>query len=242
MGGGGDTSQSNTSQPHIPAGLIPYFQQGEQQLIGAQGNLPDISQLYAQIPELQVPGLEGAQTGLIGQFENLGNQYGASGGANPLQQQAGSSLSNFLDQGGQPSAATQQAEKNFSTFQAPQIQQSANLAGLGNSGAALEAEAEGSAQAAVPFLQADQTNQLNAAGQMGQLGGQEFGQQQTALTSALQAAGMPYQIAEQQAQALFNQQQQKQQFGQQVQFGPSQLFPNVIGGGSSTSVNTPSKF
>jgi len=59
---GSDTTQQGSSQPRIPAGLTPYFHQGEQQLIGAQGNLPDITQLYGGIPEQEIAGLTGAQT------------------------------------------------------------------------------------------------------------------------------------------------------------------------------------
>ena len=219
MGSGGDTSKSSQSGPNIPAWLRPFLTNTAKDWTSAQGQLPDISQLYSQIPMLNVPGLQGNELNAINQFEQTGNSMFNSGGANSAQQGAQGQLESFINQSG-PSASTQAAEKSFNDFAAPEIMSQASLMGLGNSGAGLEAISQGQERALVPFLQQDEQNKLSAAGQLGSLGGQEFGQLQSSMASALEAAGMPRDIATQQSQALFNQQQQRQQFGQQVQMGP----------------------
>ena len=241
MGSGSTTQGGQQTSPHIPPWMAPLLHNTASQWGSAQGNLPDISQLYNQIPELQTAQLNSGQTSDIGNIQGIGNQLQQSGGAWGGQQQAGNQLENFLSTNG-PSAATQQAEQNFTNFENPVLESQASLSGLGNSGAALEASATGAAQAAVPFLQQDVQNKLSAANQLGALGGQEFGQLQGGQQNALNASTIPQQLQQTELQNLFNQQNTRQQFGQQVQFGPESLFGNAIGGGSSTSLTTPSKF
>lgn len=74
------------------------------------------------------------------------------------------------------------------------------------------------------------------------LGSTIFGQDQTSLANALQAAGLPYSVAQQEATNLYNQQEQQNQFGQQIQLGPSSNFGIFGGNQSSTSISSPSKF
>ena len=75
----------------------------------------------------------------------------------------------------------------------------------------------------------------NAAGGIANVGSQAYQQQVDSLTNALQAAGMPYEVALQQAQAWFNQQQQKQQLAQTIQMGPFSQIPSIYGGSQTTS-------
>lgn len=241
MGSGSDTTSGQQTSPHVPPWMAPFLKNTASQWETAQGNLPDISQLYNQIPELQTAQLNSGQTGDIGNIQGTGNQLQASGGAFGGQQQAANQYNQFLSQTG-PSAATQQAEQNFTNFENPVLESQASLSGLGNSGAALEASAVGAEQAAVPFLQQDQADKLTAANSLSSLGNTEFQQLQGGQQNALNASTIPQQLQQTEMQNLFNQQNTQQQFGQQVQFGPESLFGNAIGGGSSTSVNTPSKF
>ena len=241
MGSGSDQTASNSTGPHVPGWMLPFLQNTGSQWEGAQGNLPDITQLYQNTPELGTAPLNNEQWADISGTQNTGQNLLASGGAFGGQGAAGNQLNSFLSTNG-PSAATQAAEQNFQDFALPTLQSQAALSGLGTSGAGLEAYASGAEQASVPFLQTDEANKLSAANSLGSLGNTEFNQLEGGLQAGSGAAALPQQQEQLQLQNLFNQQQQQQQFGQQVQMGPESLFGNIIGGGSSTSVNTPSKF
>jgi hypothetical protein len=299
-------TQQQSAYPWVPSWLQGYFQQGSNQAQSAQANLPNLTNLYGQIPLLGVPGLTGTQQNLVNQFQgNIGPNQGYTAGQqnlasaynmpaafsqgknalagtfNPNQpySQSVSGLESFLGTAGQPSTATNAALKEFQNLQAPEIMQQAALMGQGTSGAGLSALAQGQEQAMVPFLQQDLQNQLAASGQLGQMGLAEQGQQasianqlanlglskqaqqagiagqqaqlglgqqaqtQQQLVNALQAAGLPPSIAQQQAQALFNQQQQRQQFASGIQQGPIQLFKSLVGQlQNATSTTTNPKF
>lgn len=239
MGSGSTQQSGNQSAPHVPEWQQPLYKNTASQWEQAQGGLPNISQLYSDIPLLNIPGLNSGQLGAIGQFQSMGQNPGQ---LNQSEQNAFNTLSSFAGSAGQPSAATQAEMKEFAALQAPLVQSQSALAGQGNSGAGTEALALSQEQAAVPFLQQDQANSLSAAGGLSQLGGQQYGQSVENITNALQASGMQYDVAQQQAQALYNQQQQQQQFGQQVQMGPQSQFPGMWGGGFSSQSVTPSKF
>lgn len=79
-----------------------------------------------------------------------------------------------------------------------------------------------------------------AASGNAQIGGAQYQQQVNSLTQALQAAGMPYEVAAQQAQAYFDQLQQRQQVAQTVQMGPFSQIPAIFGQGYTTSSGTAS--
>lgn len=234
MGSSGSGSQGSSqyqSPPIIPSWLKPYYKNTAKGLESAQGQLPSISELYGTVPLLNIPNLSPEEQQLIGGFENqtlqpAGNQYSLL---------SGQGYGSFIGQNGQPSAATQAAEKQFADLQAPEILQQSALMGSGQSGAALQALAQGQESAIVPFLTADEQNQLAASQGLQGLGAQEFSQTQEALTNALEAAGLPTEVARQQAQALFNQQQQRFQIATGVQTGGQGQFPSLIGGGSGTS-------
>jgi hypothetical protein len=235
MGSGSDTSSSQQTVPTIPKWLKPLLVGEERQYEQGQDKLPSIAQLFGMVPQQGTAPFTAQQNALISQISGLNGQL------NPAEQAAQGQYNQFLSQNG-PSAATQQEEQNFSQLQAPQILQQAALMGQGNSGAALSALSQGQETALVPFLQQDTQNKLTAAGDLQGLGTQQYNQQTQDLQNALVAAGMPQQLAQQQADALFQQLEQQFQYAQGIQTQPFGLFGNAIGGGSSTSINTPSKF
>ncbi len=236
MGSGSTTTSSGQSSPNIPGWLKPYIQGGTKEAEAAQLDLPQLSQLFGMVPLLQTAPFTTAQTGLINEIQGL------TGNLNPAEQNAQSTLQQFTAPGGGESQATQAEIGNLNTFTDPQVLQQAALMGLGNSGAALSAVAQANQSSLLPILQQGAANQLNASGQLMGLGAQQYNQQTTDLQNALTAAGMPQQLAQEQAQNLFNQLQQQWQYAQGIQQGPLSLLGNVIGGGTSNSITTPPKF
>jgi len=234
MGSGGGTTNTKQSHPTVPSWLAPLLKSDVTQFQQAEKNLPSLSALYGQVPLQGTAPFTPEQNALIAQIS------GRSGQLNPAEQAAQGQYEQFLGQKG-PSAATLAELQQFNDLQAPAILQQANLMGQGTSGAALSALAQGQESALVPFLQQDEQNKLTAASDLQGLGTQEFNQQTTDLANALQAAGMPQQLAQQQADALFQQLQQKFQFAQGVQTAPFGLLGSTIGGGTSGSVTTQPK-
>jgi len=226
--GGGQTSSKGSSQPTIPKWLLPYYKGAAGQLIGAQGNMPDLSQLYGNVPLLGVPGVTPEMSSLIGQFQQ-------NVGLNPNEMQSASALQQFLPgTGGGMSPALGAAEQKFKDITSPEILGQASLMGLGNSGAGLQALTQGQESAFIPLIEQGTQNELAAAGQLGQLGLAEASQTQQQLQDALTAAGIPYDIAAQQAKALYDQQQQKFQFASNIQSGgASGAFSNLLGQNST---------
>ena len=229
MGGGGQQSQT-TTHGGLPPQYAPPYNQSVKQWLAAEGGLPSIGQLYGSIPELNVPNLTPDQLAAISGFEGMPQ------GPNAQEQAALSSLGQFTPgaNGISPLTAATQAQFNQSTL--PTLENTAANMGQGNSGALLEAVQNGQVNALVPELTAQNQQQLQAAQATGNIGSTIYNQDVTNLTNSLQAAGLPYEVAQQQAQSYFNQQQQKQQFGQEVQMGPFQQIPSLFG--SSTSVTT----
>lgn len=234
MGSSGSSTTTQTTS--LPGWLRPIYQGAVGQELAAQGGLPSILEMYGMVPGLQVPNLTPEQTSII----NLLEQYPT--GLNAPEQGAMSQIQQLTSGPIGSSPTTQAAEQAFKDFTLPVIQNQAAAAGQGNSGAALEAMSRGSEQALVPFLQQEVGNREAAVGQLGQLGGQQYGQDMGTLTTALQSAGLPYEVAVQQAQALFNQLQQRFNFGQQVQMGPLQQVGQLFGKGSSVTTSNAPKF
>ena len=197
MSGGSDQSTTNQSGPFMPTWLRKLLGSDSKQWQQAIGGLPSISQLYGMVPQQGVAPLTGTQNSLINTIS------GQTGALNSAEQGAQGQYNQFLGQNG-PSAATRAEMQQFNDLQAPAILQQAGLMGQGNSGAALSALAQGQESAAVPFLQQDEQNKMSAAQGLQGLGAQQYSQQTQDLQNALQAAGMPQQIAQQQADALFS--------------------------------------
>lgn len=230
-------SSSKQSSPTVPPWLLPLLKGEESQYMGAlSGGLPGFEQLYGGMPQMITPGVTHGQQQDITSLQNI-----AAG--NPLtqqQQEAAREYESFLGTAGQPSSATQAALKEFQDLQAPQISQQAELMGQGNSGAALAAQAQGFEQAMVPFMQSDLQNQMSAAGGLESIGQAGSMQEQQNLENALAAAGLKYDVNNQNAQNLFNRQMAQEQFASGIQTQPFGLLGSSIGGG--TTLNSSPKF
>lgn len=225
--GGGPTQTSTSSPPTIPPYLLPILGTSatglEQALTG--GQIPSLTGLYSGVPQLGVPPLTGGQMQDIGGIQSLAGTKGIF----PYEQQAAATMGQI---------ASPEAEKQaFEQFAAPQVMQSAALAGQANSGAVPYSLA----QAAIPYqLQAQQTELAAAQGQAG-LGEQQVQNQMSQLQNALEAQGLPREVAMQLAQSQFNKLQQQWGFGKDLQTFPFSLYGPTIGGGSA-SLNTGGKF
>lgn len=223
-GGGGQGSTS--SPPQSPSWLLPLELTGatslESALLG--GQIPSLTGLYSGVPQQGVPNLTSGQMGDIGGIQGLAG----TGGQIPYQSQIA---------GNYGAIASPQAEQQYyKQFAAPEIMQQAALAGQGTSGAADQALAQG----AIPYALQAQNTELQANQALQGLGQGQVQNQQNELASALQAQGLPYEVAQQLAQSQYNQAQQQWQYGKELQTFPFSLFGQNIGGG--TTVQTGGKF
>lgn len=227
MGSGSSTSKS---QPTLTGPETNLVNLGVNELTGGVENLPNWAQLYQDIPLQGVAGLTGTQDQLLNRITGgINNQ-----GLNKEQQQAAGTLSSYL--GPINSNPQVQAEQNYiNQTVLPTTQNQSALEGSGTSGASLEAVANAQTGAMTPVLENAASNQLSAANELAGIGSTGNAQ----LQQALEAAGLPQQVAQEQANAIYNQQSQKQQFGTAVQQQPLSLVPASLG---STSVSSPSKF
>ena len=110
--------------------------------------------------------------------------------------------------------------------------QQAALSGTANGGAVPYSLA----QAAIPYELSDQQTQLAANTANANIGSQGMEQLQSALT----AAGLPQQEAQQILNSLFAQQSGQNQFATSLQTAPASLLGETIGGG--VQVNSAPKF
>lgn len=208
----------STTQTIIPAQTQQVIDRAIQQLGGAQTGMPDILALASQIPGLQVPGLDPTQQSIL-------NQLVTSGTTSPDLAQARAQLAQLTGGPIGSSPATQAGMQAFQQLSAPIIEQQSALRGTAGGGQAIEALGQGATQAAIPLIQQEIANREQAVGQYGQLGGQQMQQ----LAMALEASGLPREVALEQAQALYNQQQQKFGYETGIQTYPLQLIPSTFG-------------
>ena len=236
MGGPSGPATSTTQSGNtLPTRFNPEFNTSASEWLAAEQGLPNIEGLYSGMPLEGVPNLTPEQQGVIGGIEAYpaGLNAPEAGAVNQLDY-----LTNVTGPNG-TTAATNAAEDQFSQQSLPQIQQQAALMGQGDSGAALAAEAQGQASALTPLLQTQEQVQSAGVNQGAALGGQQYSQDQATLAAQLQAAGMSYDVAQQQAQALFNQQQSQSSLAQEVQTAPFTEIPSIYGRGTSISTSNP---
>jgi len=248
---------SNSLQNFLPANFQLPVNLGLSSLTEGLTGTPNLGQLYNNVPLLGTAPLNAQQLADIQNFQNAAYQpNGAVSGALSGLQDLGNTGANlsapnatyqsYMGTPYKPSAATNAEIKEFNDLQAPEILQQAALMGQGTSGGALQALSTGQEQALVPFLQQDQANALAAAqglssnqlanaglqesalNSLGNLGTTQEGLQQNQLQNALTAAGLPQQVAQQQAQNAYNQAQQGWQLAQQTQQTPQQWFQDLI--------------
>ena len=215
-------SSSYVQYPLIPKYLQPYLFQGPSaafpQFGAAQQQLPQIAQLPGLTPELQVPGVTPDQQALI-------QQMIGAGGASPDLQAAAQQLQQLTAGPIGSSPATEQAMAAWQQNVAPTIEQFAALQGNASGGQALEALQQGQTGALVPLLQQEISNRQQAASQYGQLAQQQI----SGLAAALEASGIPREVALEQAQAAYEQQQGQLGLETQLQTMPLQLLGQLIG-------------
>jgi len=240
FGSSSRSSQTSTTKPALPDWMKGLIWKDPNSIIGQMtaaqgGGIPTISQLYGGIPQQGVTGLTDQENQFINAFQQMGANAGA---LNPAQQQAFDTYSRFASGDINASPAVQQAKEVFNTIVAPRVQQSANLAGLGRSGAASEALSRAGAEMVLPIIQQAREQALYAGMAQSQLGAQQYQQQVQNLANALSASGMPREQQQAILDAIFNQAQQKFGFGAGVQLLPFQLLGGMIGsktsGGGST--------
>lgn len=201
--------------------LPPWFDQliggprgGATQLGGAMADLPTLAQLGENVPGLQIPNLTPDQQAAVDQlfqYSTGGSDLGAARGL----------LSGLTSGDIGSSPATVAGMKAFESNVLPQVMQQQALQGTATGGAATEAVANAAAGAALPLIQQEISNRQQAVGQYGQLAGEQVSQ----LQAALEAAGVPREVALEQAQAMFDQAQQKWSFAGNLQGFPLQYLP-----------------
>ena len=234
MGGGGQqqggsgTSNSRVSIPPYLQGLKGWEQNALKQMMSAQGGLPSISDLYGQIPQQGVAPLTDAQLGTISQYEGLNS------GPNASESTALGTLSDYATRPISQDPAVQAAQQQWGSIGGPQQAQQNALSGTANSGAAQEAQAIGARATELPAIQGAESQQLGAANSLFGAGNALNTQQLNTMAAQLQAEGIPQQEAQQIANSLFQQQQQKFQYASGVQQQPLGLLPSLLG---SKSVN-----
>lgn len=186
---------------------------------------PDLYNQAGNVPGLDVSSLSPTEMDLINQIVGLGQN-------NPDMAAARGELSALTSGPIGSSPLTAAGMKAFTDITAPQVMQAQALQGTASGGAATEAMANAASAAALPLIQQEIGQREAAVGQYSALGNQQMSQ----LADALVASGMPRDVANQKAQALFNQQQQKWQYLTGLQTMPLSLMGRMIG---TKSYNTP---
>lgn len=213
---GGGSKQ--TTQPNIPPWSKALLDQYSAEQLGAMQGLPDISTLATNIPQLNVPGLDPTQLGILSNLEQTA-QY------SPDLQAARAQIAQLTGGTVGSSPATQAGMKAWEQLVKPQVESASALRGTAGGGEGLEALSQSATAAAVPLIQQEIANRQAAIGQETQIAGK----QQAALAQALEASGLPREVAQQQAEALFGRQQQ--QFATQLglQTVPQSWIPGTWG-------------
>lgn len=232
MGGGPSQSGSSSSSNRVtvPPWLQPYLKQyeqgGIQQALGAQGSLPSISQLYGDVPQQGVAPLTSSQLGTISGYEGLNT------GPNAAESTGLGTLSGYATNPIAQDPAVQAAQQQYGQIGGPQQAQANALQGTGNSGAAQEAQAIGARATELPVIQGAEAQQLGAGNQLFGAGSNLNTQTLNTMAAQLQAEGIPQQEAQQIANALYQQQQQKFQYASGVQQQPLGMIPSLLGSNS----------
>lgn len=217
------------TQP-LPYSGVPEILTGpsgaETQFRGFQSGAPDILSLLANSPGMNIPGLDPGQTAAM---QNLIT----AGTSNPDLAAARAQLEALTSGPIGSSPATQAGMQAYEDIQAPQIATDSALRGTAGGGQALEASALGREAAAVPLIQQEIQNREAGVGQSMGIGQQQM----QSLAMALEASGLPREVALQQAQAMFDQAQQRFQAELGLQTYPLQWVPGLTGQTSHTSMN-----
>ena len=212
------SSGTSTTRTDIPSYIDPTFQNVFGQYGAATEQFPTLSQIPGAMPTLNIPDLTPEQQQQI-------QSIIAAGGSSPDLAAARQQLQQLTSGPIGSSPTTQAAMAAYRDYGVPTILQEASLGGRGTSGAALAALTQGEQQALVPLLQQEIQNRQNAVGQYGQLQGEQV----QSLAAALEAAGLPREVAQQRAQAEYERKQQQLQFETGIQSLPLQTIPSLLG-------------
>jgi len=228
FGSGKDVQKSRSDvTTTIPDYLKPRFDEAFKQYGAAQSKFPSIGDIPDAMPLLNIPGLTPEQQALIQQIMATGSQSPYLTSANQQIQQLTSGPIGS-------SPATQQAMEAYQKYAVPELLQQQSLAGRGSSGAAFEALAEGSQHALSPLLQQEISNREASIGQYGAL--QSLTMQ--GLAQSLEAAGLPREVALQQAAALYDKQQKGMDLMQMTQTLPLGVIPQLLGKHSEGTITS----
>lgn len=213
-------------KPFVSPGFQPILGESGTQFEQFQTGAPSILSLYQNVPGLQVPGLDPTQLSTL-------NQLVSTGTSNTDLANARAQLEALTSGPIGSSPATQAGMEAFQQLVAPTLTQQSALRGTAGGGQAIEALGQGATEAALPLIQQEIQNREAGVGQSLQMGGLNMQE----LAMALEAAGLPREVALQQAEALNQQQQQQWQTGLGLQTFPMSLWgPSQIG---TKSYSTP---
>lgn len=213
-------------KPFVSPGFQPILGESGTQFEQFQTGAPSILSLYQNVPGLQVPGLDPTQTGALNELVNTGlNNTDLANARAQIAALSGGPIGS--------SPVTQEAMQAYRDLSAPLLTQQSALRGTAGGGQAIEALGQGQTEALVPLLEQEVQNKSNAVGQTLQVGNQNMQN----LGMALEAAGIPREVALQIAEAQNQQQQQQWQTGLGLQTFPMSLWgPSQIG---TKSYSTP---
>lgn len=230
LGSGKNVSTfSSTTTPFLPSQAQPLFDVATQQWGEAQRAVPTIAEQYGQIPLLDIANLTPEQ-------EQYRQQLQMQGGASPELQRSYRLLEQLTSGPIGSSPLTQEGIKAYQSQVIPTLIQQQSAAGRGSGGATLESIAQGTQSAYIPFLVQEMQNRAAAVGQYQQLQQNQI----RSIAAALEAAGMPREVANQQAAAQYAQEQQRLEYANRIQTMPAQLIPQLIG--STTTGRSTSKY
>lgn len=214
--GGGSTQQT---KPIIPGYAQDLLKAYSSEQLGAMQGLPDIATLASNVPGMNVPGLDPTQLAILSNFEQTAQ-------ANPDLNAARAQIAQLTGGDIGTSPATQAGMKAWEQLVKPQVESASALRGTAGGGQGLEALSQSATAAAVPLIEQEIRNRQAAVGQLTSIGSQQVQNE----AAALQAAGLPREVALQVAEANF--QQKQQQFATQLglQTVPQSWIPATFGG------------
>lgn len=222
-------SSTSSTSPTLQPWSIPIYQQAFGPYEQFQATAPNLTALYQNYPQLNVPGIDPTQ-------QNVLNQLVQTGQNNPEIQAALAQLQQLTSGPIGSSPATQAGMQAFQQLEAPIIAQQSALRGTSGGGQAIEALGQGTTAAALPLIQTEIANRQAAAQQYTQIAQAQMRQ----LALALEASGLPREIALEQAQAIMQRQMGQQQMAFGLQSMPLNLLGSISIGQEATS--TPSGF
>jgi hypothetical protein len=235
------TSTTTTDPNQIPQNLLDLINQSIAGISNVQQQFP-LTDLLQNLAQQIVP-----LTPL--ELQLLGQQIATSQAPSITQPELGA-LTDINQLIGGPigsSPATIAAMNAYNTFEAPQIAQQLALSGQTNGGAFAQALSQGQTAALAPLLQQEEQNRVSVLPALAGIGSTVADRERSDTATALQAASVPQQTAQEQADANFQDVMRQAGLIQGVdtgvfsQFAPFLVTPGAqtTTGQSSSSTTTP---